>query len=461
MRLKPSSPLTYLLILALLTGGGLLYSVTRPSPTTVGALEVSPASLTVPHGEPTTLRVRNVGPSAITVRLEPPPFVSVDPVSAVVAVGRTLEVKASAVPTFVEGGGDLTVMAGTDEVVVPVTLSGTPPNPVRTAALQVAEPTVEFPRGVSVVSRTLVNATAETATWEVPEIPDWLTLTPNSGTIEPTKAAVISFAVDRSRLRIGETSRRIDVRSPVGDAAFEISVTTGPDPVISLPTPVLDFGVGGRKTVKTLSFEIRNAGNAELRYQASADRVFLKLGTPASGVIQPGKSAKVDLTFDFAETRVSYDWTAEVPISSNGGSAVLQVVAVSDWSAPTMIVGSNQMDVMHDHCASGSCERYRHLHVTLEDPNRIILMEVAFQICTGSGESPTCDEWRKAPDGERVSGTDRRGDYESEIGPLPKTCVPGVGVIINYRLKLADSLLNSSLRPGSSTHYGYLHCSRS
>lgn len=459
MRVKPSKPLIYLAVLALLAGGGLLYSATRSSPKTVGSLQVGPSALTLDGSKMSPVTVRNVGPATITVNLSAPAFMVVDPVSAVVKPGRALEVEARAVASA-PGGGDLQIVAGADRVSVPVTVTGTVGAPDGGAsALQITDPNVTFGRGVSARSRTLINTGQAPLAWKVSS-PPWLTLTPGSGTAEPGKAVAIRMEVDRSALDLGQTKARVPVTSSEGEVAFQVTVETGADPVISLPKPLLDFGIGGRTDEKTMKFTVRNSGNAELRYQASADRAFLRLGTDASGALDPGESAEVTVTFDYSETRVSYDWTAEVPITSNGGSAAMAIVGVSDWDAPALIRDSNGMKFVHDHCSGGSCRPYRHLRGTFEDKSSIILVEAEYRVCTGSGAQPTCDEWSEAPKSRRVSGTDLKGVYEIEIGPLPQPCVPGVGVIVQYRFKTADGLRNSALRPGSSTYYGYLHCSR-
>lgn len=459
MRVKPSAPLVYMAVIALLAGGGLLYSVTKSKPARAGSLEVSPAALTLAGSSPSTLTVRNVGVTSITVDISPPPFMVVDPLSAVVLPGRALEVEASALPSFRIGEGDLKITAGADEIKVPVTLNGALNAATGGSAIEIADPKVSFPRGVWALSRTVSNASNQPAEWKASP-PHFLKMTPDEGTLDPGASIVMRIEVDRSDLRIGDTKATVQVYSPSGSGMLDITVTTGPDPVISLVEPLLDFGIGGRTDAKTKRFKIRNAGNAELRYQASVDRAFLRLGAGSSGALDPGEEAEVALTFDYSQTKVSFDWVAEVPISSNGGSAVLAVEGTSDWSAPALIRGTNQMDFMHEHCSGGKCEKYRHLRGTFEDQSKIILVEAEYRVCTGSGASPTCDEFRKAPPSKLVSGNDRRGTYEIEIGPVPKTCVPGVGVIVHYRFKLADGLRNSSLRPGSATFYGYLHCSR-
>lgn len=464
MRLIPRSRATAAAAVLALVGGAGAFVATRPTPSlTDGSLRVSPARLTLRGAAAGTLDVSNRGSTPITIEVTGPAWTTVDPVSALIPTGASAKVEVRALTQPDARDAKLTIMAGADEVSVPITLEGTIAQkaPVSGPRISIDRLSVHFGETTSAVERTIANIGSEPLTWSVEPQETWLRVAPASGTVAPGATATVRLTVDRSGLDPGQHDSSILVSSNGGPRfGWNASVIVGDRPILHLLDLELDFGVGGQKAVKTKTFAIRNEGRQELRYQASVARVFLKLGAGASGTIAPGETAKVELTFDYRETRVSYDWEAEVPITSNGGTATLRVVGVSDWSGPTLVVGSNQMKFAHDHCSGGTCERYRHLRARVEEPHKVILVEAAFRICTGSGETPTCDEWRLAGKSRRISGDGYKGVYEIEVGPLPKTCVPGIGVSINYRFRLADSLRNSVLRPGSSTYYGHLHCSR-
>lgn len=463
MRLTPRSRAAAAAAVLALAGGAGAFVATRPTPSlTDGSLRVSPARLVLQGGTPGSLDVSNRGSTPITIEVSGPAWTAVDPVSALIPTDAIVKVEVLAITQPDARDATLKITAGADAVSVPITLEGTLTSqaPASGPKILIDRFNIDFGETTSAVERTIANIGSEPLTWSIDPQETWLRAEPPSGTTAPGAITTVRLTVDRGGPDPGQHAGSILVASNGGSLAWHWSMIVGDRPILHLLDLELDFGVGGQRAVKTKTFSIRNEGRQELRYQASVARVFLKLGKGASGAIAPGETAQVELTFDYRETLVSYDWEAEVPITSNGGTATLRVVGVSDWSGPTLVVGSNQMKFAHDHCSGGTCERYRHLRATVEEPHKVILVEAAFRICTGSDETPTCDEWRLAGKSRRISGDVYKGVYEMEVGPLPKTCVPGVGVSINYRFRLADSLRNSSLRPGSATYYGYLHCSR-
>lgn len=444
-------------------GAAVAFVTTRPEASlTDGALRVTPARLALNGTEAGTLTVSNRGTTPITIEVAGPTWVVVDPAGALVAPGGSAPIVVRAIAEPVAGDASVRISAGADEVSVPITLTGSVAIPSGTGSrLLVDGMTIDFGETTTVVERTISNIGSETLAWTSKTDTTWLQIEPASGALAPGAIATVRLSASRAGLPLGNNTGAMDILSGGGkQGGWNATVTVGDGAILHLLDRELDFGVGDRKAVRKLTFAIRNEGRKELRYQASVARVFLRLGAGASGTIAPGATGQVELTFDFTETGVSNDWVAQVPISSNGGSAALRVVGVSDWSGPTMVVGSNQMKFAHDHCSGATCERFRHLRATIEDPRGVVFVEAAMRVCTGSGEKPACDEWRLAGKGKRVSGNAIKGIYEVEIGPLPKTCVPGVGVIVHYRLKMADTLKNRALSPGSSTYYGYLHCSR-
>lgn len=88
---------------------------------------------------------------------------------------------------------------------------------------------------------------------------------------------------------------------------------------LSISQGTLDFG----NTSTTLTLDLKNTGNAVLKWQASEDASWLTC-IPASGEIQAGESASIVVNVDRTGLdRGSYSQT--IAIASNGGSEVVKV----------------------------------------------------------------------------------------------------------------------------------------
>lgn len=122
------------------------------------------------------------------------------------------------------------------------------------------------------------------------------------------QAAKTDYKTDSRSVTVvtGETAT-LDFQLTPSLAALEVSPAT------------LDFG----NTSTTLTLDIRNKGNAVLKWEASEDAAWLTC-IPSSGEIQSGESATVVVNVDRnGLERGAYSQT--IAIASNGGSEVVKV----------------------------------------------------------------------------------------------------------------------------------------
>jgi len=174
-------------------------------------------------------------------------------------------------------------------------------------------------------SATLLNAGGIPLEWSV-ETPDWIAISPASGTLPPGSTVSLAVDPDRTALDPGPHEGTVRLVSNGGEETLLVRVEVLAPPQIAVTPAVLDLGSEG--TTGTIA--IANAGGTAMTWTASLDRPWISLDA-ASGTVAPG----------FTETRaVSVDrtgleagrHTATVQLDGNGGSASVQVTI--DVAAP-------------------------------------------------------------------------------------------------------------------------------
>jgi len=452
-------------IVVLLAGGGAIYVATRGEPAPklrAGSFEISPGSLTfdatmqTPAADGTlrrTLSLHNAGarPSSYTLATDASWLIVGSKAAATVPAGATelVDLLADARSTHVTEHRSLKVSSEGDTVSIPATL-------IPGAGLVPSGPARFVPipgmldLGMSSIAARfeIENIGADAAEWHAAGSASWIDVRPALGELAGGGRATLDVTVDRSLLEEGTHDGSVQITyGPQGKLVVPLHVTVGPQPILSLPSGTVDFG-RARKGRKTLSFIVANAGHEPLTYQVSNDRFYVFLDETASGTVQPGKTASVNVTFDH---NTSLYGVRDFPlgVTSNGGSGSVRVYGITDTVGPKAT--NENMKFIHTH---GNGQLYRHARADLKDEfGKTISARVQYRTCTGTPPAPpACSPWTLS-EMRRYRGV----TWEADIGPLP-ACSSATGVFLNWRIQVEDDLVNHRFNPGSAGYYSWIHC---
>ncbi len=165
------------------------------------------------------------------------------------------------------------------------------------------------------------NSGAGTLSWYVSSSPNWLQVSPSSGTSTGEPDYVTVSVVDTSSMNgryTGTISIATQDNAGTDSGFMEISVgeVIDDEPVLQAD-PNHDFGALPQGAVRQWTFSIRNTGTGDLDWSISDDRGWLTI-LPTSGTTADGSISYVTATVDTQS--ITGHSSSIVSITSNGGN---------------------------------------------------------------------------------------------------------------------------------------------
>lgn len=224
--------------------------------------------------------------------------------------------------------GKVTITGGgtTKQINVAMTVAGSPD-------FEIDPLTLNFLNNQEDDEFTITNTGLGPLTWNVklqdPDddsqtipFPDYLTVEPASGTIQPGDTETIEVTIDRELLDDGIFGLVLLIDTNAGDTQVAINITQGASASIGVEPSTLDFG----ETENTLTFDVFNNGEpgSVLNFTLSTDRPDLIFFDPADGT-----SVGTDnvLDYDRVPITVTIDRNA-LTGSSDGGTITVSGLGI-------------------------------------------------------------------------------------------------------------------------------------
>ncbi|MGB9595700.1 MAG: BACON domain-containing protein, partial [Candidatus Poribacteria bacterium] len=192
------------------------------------------------------------------------------------------------------------------------------------------------------VSFDIGNVGTGTLSWNIvkdPPLPNWLSISPESGKASAGEKRNVIAKVNRSGLDPGEYRHTIQVNSNAGQGKILIIMRVPePDPVLSFTPSSLNFGT--TDTQKTLT--ITNNGGKTLDWQTSKGQTWLSI-SPSSGSLSSGQSQTITVTVNRAGL-ASGNYSDTISITSNGGSGSISVSMSVPEPSPSLSISPTSID---------------------------------------------------------------------------------------------------------------------
>jgi hypothetical protein len=315
---------------------GLVAMILRPT------LVVTPTELHFDTGaQSKSLVIANEGTGALNWSAEAPEsWLQVDPTS-----GRTLT-QASTVIVSVdrsrvaENGtytSEVVVTSDGGTLVIPVSMVAE--GMVAPSELRVSPLSLAFGETSNRKTLGISNAGTGGMTWQARAPQEWISTTPDSGTVAGGEAAIqVIVEVDRSQLSPGEHRGSVDVISTGGSATIPITVSV-PAPVIALNIRNLDF----RTDLRVLSLEIANTGTGELKWEFGEELDWLEI-KPSEGATGQ-VTTSVELSVQRQGLAVGlYEGKVKLTSNSTSESSIEVRVKIEVREQPELAVQPDSLD---------------------------------------------------------------------------------------------------------------------
>lgn len=147
------------------------------------------------------------------------------------------------------------------------------------AILSVSETKLEFGSASATLSFTISNTGKGNLEWDISENADWLTCSPASGIVLPSKSTTVVVAVNRTGKEKGNYSENIVVSSNVGNATIAVSMSVTPVELALSPS-ALDFGT----VESTLGVSMTNPSGKTLKYTISVSNNWLSVSKSSGSI---------------------------------------------------------------------------------------------------------------------------------------------------------------------------------
>ncbi len=188
---------------------------------------------------------------------------------------------------------------------------------------------------------TITNSGGSTLDWQAAEDAPWLTLSAESGSLEPDDSAPVTVTVASAALAPGDYETTITVADPDASNSPQVvtvtlTVTAEPPPPPPADPPAIDLAPtalafsadeGQDPDQASQPFTITNSGGSTLDWQAAEDAPWLTLSAE-SGSIEPDDSAPVTVTVASAALAPG-DYETTITVADPDASNSPQVVTVS------------------------------------------------------------------------------------------------------------------------------------
>lgn len=213
----------------------------------------------------------------------------------------------------------------------PLAMVGCPLLGLGTPVLSIEPLAFDFPPDKPVDAFTIVNSGSGTLTWSITfdaASAPWLTISPLMGTLTST-VQIVTLTIDRAQVPLPDATVVFTVTSDGGDQEISVhAVASIPVAPPTLDVSPLTVDLGGSGTMG--SFVVMNAGSGTLDWTLDATALpsFITLVPPGGSL---GETASQTVMVEIDRSQVPVGQTVNVPVTSNGGSATVQVViAVQD-----------------------------------------------------------------------------------------------------------------------------------
>ena len=205
--------------------------------------------------------------------------------------------------------------------------------PALAPLLTVSPTAFSFDAAQSSASLTVSNAGVGTLEWSVQSKPDWLTLTPDSGSV--TGSQVVMLTANLAALAPGTQHGELILASNGGTRGLAVTAFVIAPPTIEVSETEIDFG--GSLTV--LAFDVANVGSGTLTWALTSDLPTAFGISPASGITAAGASDTVTVILD-REPLDGGLHTGTITVTSNGGDPVEVAVRAAKQAltvSPTLL----------------------------------------------------------------------------------------------------------------------------
>lgn len=145
--------------------------------------------------------------------------------------------------------------------------------------LSVSETELDFGSATATMSFTISNPGKGNLEWSVSENADWLSCSPVSGTVLPSKSVTVVAAVDRTGKGNGNYSENIVVSSNDGNAMIAVSMSVTPVDLTLSPAS-LDFGAAE----SSIGVSMTNPSGKTLKYNIATSNDWLSVSKSSGSI---------------------------------------------------------------------------------------------------------------------------------------------------------------------------------
>ena len=167
----------------------------------------------------------------------------------------------------------------------------------------------------------LSNTGGRTLTWQLENLPSWLSASPLSGSITNADQ-VVALTANSAGLPAGTYPVEITVASNAGDRGIMVTMTVVAPPILEVTPLALDFGTAS--TGET--FTIHNTGSTTLTWSIPSPLPASFSVDVSSGETSANGTQQIIVSFDRANATLG-SHAGSITIASNGGAASVTVAA--------------------------------------------------------------------------------------------------------------------------------------
>jgi len=207
--------------------------------------------------------------------------------------------------------GIITIQSTAGNVFIPVHLANSNPNAPQ---LSVFPLNLEFQDNESEKIVTISNTGTGDLTWDTADIPNWVILTPESGSIS-SGSTPLTVGVNRAQLASGVHSESFSINSNGGTSTIELTVHVAEVPTLSVDMSDLIF----ESSEFQKEFNISNTGSGTLEWNLAVSHDWINVN-PTSG----SNESTITVTTDHTGL-VGGNYDGSVFVSSNGGNFTISI----------------------------------------------------------------------------------------------------------------------------------------
>ena len=182
------------------------------------------------------------------------------------------------------------------------------------------------PDGKSTTNYTLLNSTAQTMTWSVVHSQPWVSVTPESGTINPGVSTIISVSINSNTLTYGVYTNLLTFSNGFDNVTETRQVILNVAKVLRV-TPITTNGfhgpVGGPFTSGTRTLTLTNQYNGTATWSLTHTQSWLTCSS-TNGGITVGRSGSVVISVNSNALALPAGWYADTLCFSNTADGLIE-----------------------------------------------------------------------------------------------------------------------------------------